>query len=149
MEEQLANLRLFLAAGTVFGFALAGWLGKIRYQLSEAKTKNKELDRDLKVEVSKLEAAQVATAEKFNKSLSRVWVKWDEHQVIYSKDRLADAKEFASRSELASAVNKLDADIKDMERRISDSVGSMKTEIKEDIAALKLTVDRVLEQRGH
>lgn len=54
------------------------------------------------------------------KSLSSFWAKWDSFKEKYAEDRLADAKEFATKKEVARAVERLEDKIDGSEQRIEN-----------------------------
>lgn len=47
-------------------------------------------------------------------SLSKLWIKFDTHVKEYAKDRLADAKEYASKKDVAEVESRIEQDLQDI-----------------------------------
>jgi len=62
-------------------------------------------------------------------SVKAFWEKWDKFQEKYSDDRLADAKEFATKSEVAKAVSAVEDKIESSEQRLEARIISLDRKI--------------------
>ena len=74
-------------------------------------------------------------------SLGRLWGEFNVHVKDYQQNRLADAKEYASRAEVTEAVRHIEADMKSMERRIEDRIDESEKHLGEKI-------DLILKKQG-
>lgn len=62
-------------------------------------------------------------------SITKLWEKFTEHVESYNDDRLADAKEFATKSEVGIALTRIEAKIESSETKLENAIRDLGTRI--------------------
>ena len=103
IEHQLLFLRYILALGALVALLMAGW--------------NAWMHLKFKTQNDKVEALKA--------NISKLWSWKDGHVDKYNKDRLNDAKSYATRNDLREAEKGIVRDMKEMEARIENRLDKM------------------------
>lgn len=118
------TLKDFLAiaggAITFGGMFLSGWVYFLQGKI-------KKID-DFSEDVRDLKAAAMALKGK-SISIAAMWTKFDSFVTQYSADRLADAKEFATETQMNMMIERVERKIDDSEGRIEARIGSLEKKI--------------------
>ena len=99
---------------------LSGWVYFLQGKI-------KKID-DFSEDVRDLKAAAIALKGK-SISIAAMWTKFDSFVAKYSADRLADAKEFATETQMNMMIERVERKIDDSEGRIEARIGSLEKKI--------------------